>query len=147
IYLEQNLREFLESIQSRESMIQELHVLSTQPHYENKIELEILKKLRKPQSTKTDQELEEEEEKLRQQLGSPISTKETPIPVSATNTKQKFTNLHSHQIRPNLNYYLLHAKDKDAEIPNKIFREKLKELFDGIDTRQTRFVCLFHILP
>lgn len=141
IYLERNLQEFLENIQSSSSMAQELHVLKQQPlGIENKEELEIIKKY-KSRPRLTPEEYKRTEEELMKELNQ---SPEKPQPSKEPINNTTFDVLHSHKMKPNLNYYLLHSERDKNGVPNLEFRQKLKQLFDGCETQSTRYIFFFN---
>ncbi len=176
LYLERNLQEFLENMQSSRSLLQELHILEQDPDAENKdknkFELEILQaahdlsKIGKAKILKNPQEYEQAKRELEHfdrtgTFGGDI--KQNGKTTNGIDTKY-YSQLHSHRMRPNLNYYLIHANIKftdDLQAPGKkkavlneeddvapkyvckidlpecseTFRERLKNLFDGSESR------------
>lgn len=131
LYLERNLQEFLENMQSARSLLQELHVLEQDPEADDKekrqFELEILQaahdvgKIEKSKLIRNQQEYDQAKKELEQfdgneekdmaHLSEPITNTLNQNYISSTN----FTQLHSHRMRPNLNYYLLHANADYSE--------------------------------
>jgi hypothetical protein len=178
LYLERNLQEFLENMQAARSLLQELHILDQDPESEKKdkkqFELELLNtahelsRIGKSRIMKNSQEVEQAKRDLdqldRTGTGGDANVKPKETTTKNEEKRKNYSQLHSHRMRPNLNYYLLHANayEKDNETPRthrknneddtsdvapkyhyKIdlpesahtFKGRLKNLFDGSESR------------
>nr|CAG4708094.1 unnamed protein product [Naegleria fowleri] len=167
LYLEINLDEFFETIQPQKTVLQELKTIFLQPKPEEKTiqnsELSTLRTLHQIKQTLNEektlkeeltnilQEQQKKKGKKQSQTDQEI-TAEQPESSSLLNishvTEHKVDNsvskhkcLHSHLMRPNVNYYLLHCntltEEEREQYPIDKFKAKLKDLFDGIQSQGT----------
>ena len=151
LYLEINLDEFLETLQPQKNILQELKAIYNQPTPDEKSsqknsELVTLRELHKVK------EAISEEKELQDELQSLMEKKKANTMVEAVDTstepqntsqeqKEEMKCLHSHLMRPNVNYYLLHCntltKEDYDNFPIDKFKAKLQELYDGIQSQGT----------
>ncbi|EFC42914.1 hypothetical protein NAEGRDRAFT_68976 [Naegleria gruberi] len=165
LYLEINFDEFLETLQPQKTILQELKTIFYQPKPEEKTTLknselttlrtlhEIKRKINEEKALKDEVALLMAQTDPQKKKGK--KTEETVIDIPDPNLSvikasdsdepsnceifQKC--LHSNQMRPNVNYYLLHcktlSKEEYEQYPIEKFRDKLTELFDGLQSQGT----------
>ncbi|KAL9657787.1 hypothetical protein ABK040_013125 [Willaertia magna] len=161
VYLEINFDEFMESIQPQKTMLQELNVIHSQPNPEEPMcmknsELNTLRDLYKVKETINETKLAKEQfekEMQNKRSNSTVALEEKAVNDTLDQTlkreeneeeEEEFTThncLHSHLMKPNVNYFVLHCKtlNKDdlESYPIEKYKAKLQDLFDGIQSRNT----------
>ncbi|KAG2379223.1 hypothetical protein C9374_007362 [Naegleria lovaniensis] len=167
LYLEINLDEFFETLQPQKTVLQELKTIFLQPKPEEKTiqnsELSTLRTLHQIKQTLNEEKALKEEltnilqdqQKKKGKKQSPTDQEnavEQPEAASILNASHvtehrpvshipKHKCLHSHLMRPNVNYYLLHcntlSEEEREQYPIDKFKAKLKDLFDGIQSQGT----------